>query len=1128
MSASRNVSILLGPAGAGKRAVALGRYRAVLVRGELAARRRGLWLAPTQAAAAAVRDDLVRSPEDALLDPGVMTFAQFAAAVVRDAGVPVRTISTLQRRRLLRTVIDEAVAVGSLDYFAPVADSTGFLTLADDWIADLQHRDISVEVARRRAARAGQRDRELAALYGSYEARLAAGALVDNQGLFRAAREGLNLAPQLGAGLELVVADGFADFTRAQQGILLRLAERAQAVLITLVGEEPTVRPDLFAKTQAVGRSLRRLGGAAMEVMAPRASAWPAMDHLQCNLFRGFHDVETPAAAVRSSLDRFHVIAASSVQAEIEEIARQVKGRLLAGAAPGDVVVSFRSTRDIADRVRQTFGDYGIPTYLDAPLRLSATPLVRSLLAVVRLHAEDWPYRLLLRVIGDRALRAFDDVAPGSAGGSRGGEAQLSAVPRRSRGLLKEDVRAAAELCIRHAQLPAGRRTLAEQLALWAASVIGGEDAELSTPQHASRVAAPVLARLGEWLDDLPKRADIPGWIAAIERLADRVGLATKSPAATAAQWGLLLRGLQSAAQLDAFIGAPPAELDAAEFAKVLAATAADLPAPQDRDATGRVRVLSAGAARHTRPRHLLVGGLSEDAFPAERRLLRNAVSVPDEADSAESEDASDGQADAEVDELAPSEMLLFYQLVTRPTETLTLSYPALDAKAQPLPPSPLLVELQRAFGDADLPRTVQSLAYVAADAVAPLSRGELRRAAVDSAQDRRRELLAALTRAPQAGAVGASIIDGVEVVASRAGREFGGFEGVCSSEAMRAVLARKYGPDYLWSPSRLEAYAGCPFKFFSEYLLKLNPVPELALESDMARRGTLLHDTLARLYGRIAAEPGVPTPSAEEVAEQFAQMLDAVAGTRPGRGLDAALREIERRQIAAWGKLFAQQHGEYAGAWEHLDEPLVPRHFEVRFGGKQRRRGADGEEAEGSLSTDQPFELTVGEERVRFAGQIDRIDLGRVGDTVVFSVIDYKTSARARVSDADMAAGKQIQLQLYALAVAELLLADEQAAGLSAGYWSIRGKGYHLKARAGGPLTLGEVADGAVRPAAKWLADREALVAKIGEIIAAIRGGEFPVYNDDLHCGAFCPYHTLCRIGQVRSLEKIWLPPSG
>jgi ATP-dependent helicase/nuclease subunit B len=250
--------------------------------------------------------------------------------------------------------------------------------------------------------------------------------------------------------------------------------------------------------------------------------------------------------------------------------------------------------------------------------------------------------------------------------------------------------------------------------------------------------------------------------------------------------------------------------------------------------------------------------------------------------------------------------------------------------------------------------------------------------------------------------------------------------------------------------------------------------------------------------------------------------LLDAIVRGRPGRGLDGALREIERRQIAAWAHKFAEQHEAYAAAWKNLDSPLVPRYFEARFGPKNRRSQS---EHDATLSTDEPYELAVGQQRLKFTGTIDRIDVGRVGDTLVFNVIDYKTSASARLKPAQIESGTQIQLPLYAMAVAELLLADKQAAALSAGYWSIRGKGFGLGARSGGPLAIGEIRDGKVQMAASWLQLRETLLARIGEIVGGIRRGVFPVYNEDKNCGQYCPFSTCCRIAHIRSLEKTWPP---
>ena len=55
--------------------------------------------------------------------------------------------------------------------------------------------------------------------------------------------------------------------------------------------------------------------------------------------------------------------------------------------------------------------------------------------------------------------------------------------------------------------------------------------------------------------------------------------------------------------------------------------------------------------------------------------------------------------------------MLLFYEVLTRATERLTISYPALDDKAQDLPPSSYVTELERLLdGHATIRRTEPQL----------------------------------------------------------------------------------------------------------------------------------------------------------------------------------------------------------------------------------------------------------------------------------------------------------------------------------------------------------------------------------------------------------------------------------
>jgi ATP-dependent helicase/DNAse subunit B len=1093
---------------------------------------------------------------------------------------PLRPITTLQRRRLVRQVIAQASAEGALKYFAPVGGSTGLVNLVDETIARLRRRDVPAKDFARQQRRGAPRLRELAGLYAQYEQLLDQRQLVDADGMFRAARDRMAAEPAVATGIRLAVVDGFTDFTAPQLAMLRLLAERAERVVVTLPGEGGyDERRDLFARTIATRRQLVEELGAVFEWEVPIASpaaksSWPALEHVRRNLFRSYRQLEPVSAATHDSLDRIEIVAASSVRAEIEEIARRVKTLLVGGAAPGDVAVAFRSTFDVADRVRQAFDDFGIPYHLDASRRLNATPLVRSLLNVLRLEIEDWPYRRVLHVVGDRSL-GWWDLSHGEWGKGNG----------------EGNLRGGVEWLVRQGQLPTGREALLALVGEQATdlnspqdpigpSPPGGEGLgeggsqrslfdnldgvdpedddpfgeELTTAKKASpssrllaeldargfhsQAAAARLRGFSELLNALPRSATIGRWVDAVEKLAASLGLFDEQPLGRATplpspplqgegagrharrEWAVLVEGLHSAAHVDAWAEVEQTKLSLGEFVDLLATTANELPAPESRDATGRVQVLSAENMRRLQPRHLFVGGLSELAFPAGR-------SAGADAESDDPASPSETPADARSDE-----MLLFFETVTAPTETLTLSYPALDAKAQPLPASPFLVELERCFGDATIKRTVQSLSYEHQHGDEPLSRSDVRRHAVLSAHDTRDrkpdvKLLAALVRSPRFGEIGRSILEGIDAVAGRSDRKtFGTFEGIFFSDAARARLLAHYGPDYIWSPSRLETYAACPFRFFGEHLLKLEPLPELALESDLARRGSLLHETLARLYDVInRLNDAGPAPPPEIVANNFQEMLDRVVGERPRRGLDRALVEIERRQIAAWAEQFARQHDEYSAAWPQLDGTLKATYFEARFGPKNRRSESTDDRA---LSTDDPYQLRIGDEQIRFTGQIDRIDVGQVGGVTVFNVIDYKTSAKQKVDDAKMRAGTQLQLPLYAMAVAELLLAEQEAVGLSAGYWSIRGKGFGVGAKSGGPLSLSEIEKGVLREAAAWPELKGALIQRIGEIVDGIRQGWFPVFNEDKDCGQYCPLSTGCRIAHVRSLEKRWLPPVG
>ena len=981
-----------------------------------------------------------------------------------------------------------------------VAESPGLVDLIDDQIAALEQHGIAPAAAERHAKRRDDaQSTDVARIYGVYRERLTTASLADSASMISDATAALAASPRLFAGLRTVVVDGFSDFTTVQHELLKQLAARTMHMLITLPGDEGDQadrrdRPHLFFSPLRAAGLFRQSLRATIQHAGHSHDAWPALAHLQRNLFRNYRDLEAPSASALASLSNMHIVAASGVQAESVEIARRVKRLLVAGASPDDIVVAFRSMREHAERIRHTFQDYGIPFTLDSSRSLAASPVLRSLQQLLSLVAGDWPYRRVLQVASDYGLSLF--VGDG-----------------------EQDPRQAIETCVRYAQLPSGRRALLEQLDHWA-----GDRERTSEPTPArAAIARAALADLEAALDLLPRTAKLGAWITALGPLADRVGLLRPATAETASNWAILIRHLRTIEQIDAWTNAKgdPAAFTAAQFLEVFNSAVLTAPAAEERFEAGVVRVLHADAARFTTPKHLFVAGLSEQAFSATRRTETAPPPTP----------------------------------TTRPVSGPTKCCCSISSSRGPPPPSPLAIPPSTSVPKRCRPARYSSnwsVPLARPPCPAPISRSPTVRwptTAMPRSQDRSSAVRPLLVRSTVAAIcwhrwptpakrtlsrqpprrlrdAGRSIVDALESVGRRAHREFSAFEGLVDSPAAAASMRSAFGPNHMWSPSRLETYAECPFLFFGQHVLHLEPTPELALASDVRRRGSVLHRALAMLYAQLRGAPIDLANLASDLPRQFHEVLSAVAQSRPGRGVDAAIREIERRQIAAWAEDLAMQDADYRTAWKAFDEPLEPTYFEARFGPGSRRSDSPGD---AELSTDEPFTLATlvdgATEHVQFTGQIDRIDVGRVGDSLVFNVIDYKTSARAAVKDEEMLAGRQIQLPLYAMAVEELLLAGQNAVPLTAGYWSVLGRGYALGARTGGPLKIHDYRDGSLSASPDWIATREAIVSKIGELIANIRSGRFPVHNENAHCTDHCEFRTICRIAHVRSLEKTWPP---
>lgn len=1080
-------------------------YRAVLQEQNHrdAAAYSALWICASHYRVERVRAALMEhAPEAALMSPGVMTFATLAETLLAEADRRIHPLGSLERRWVLGQIAQGLLEEKKLNYFEPIATSVGFAAQLESLITDLKRRDVWPEQLTRQAK--SPKQRELALIYDHYQAHLIRHELYDAEGRFWAARETLAGDPILCGGLELVYVDGFTDFSVAQYDILTLLAARSERMHVQLPLESSdAAREELFAKTTRTHRILKRLIGKTNQqppASSEKPGEWPARDHLESQLFRKYGAIQPPSSAASKSVRQIEIVAASSEQQEAEAIAARIQRQLAEGAAPEEIVVAFRSLPEQADRLRSVFADYAIPVEIEARRSFSTSPVLRRLTLLLRLVTQDWAYRDLLRLVGDEGFKF-------------GINSQTGAFPGMRRSL---------ERLIRSAQLPRGRRELLDQFTAWAKSEA---EREVATDETRSASAAVIcLTELSEALDKLPAEATPLEWVAASEALLSMFGALPAEDDLLLSDWEALTAGMHQIAKCWTRFEKRaewPAQdfLSGVEYVARHSERREQLPPPRS------VLITSIESVRHLEPGHLYLGGMGERAFPAPGRT--DQLLSDGELEKLAQPQIPQPQSD--IDQHLADEMLLFYQVVTRPTESLTISYPALDDKAQSLEPSPYLAELRRVFGEVEIPRTTLPMGEAALTIQSwdASSQSEQRRQAVAATLEGKSKPLIQLANSG-APSTARSMLAALELIQSRGQREqFGPWEGIYSSDAARERFTKAFGPQHFWSPSQLEGYAACGFRFVSENVLKLEPLPELTLETDVRHRGSLLHEALAAVHEQLleASDESAKT----EIVDRFLDMLETLSATKGVYGLVAALKEIQRRELARWGENLADQTDHYQKMWHDFEEPPRPKHFEVRFGPGSR----DSEGRESPLSTNEPFSLEVpltgGEvETVRFTGQIDRLDVGRIDATTVFNVIDYKSSAKQTVKLEKLEAGTQLQLPLYALAAEDLLMREQQGLAWEAGYWRVQGDGFGKSQKNGKhktQLKLRESVDGRPTITAEWENARAILLERIGGLIRGIRQAEFPVYNADEHCTQFCDLSTICRIGQIRSLDKKWPP---
>ncbi|MCU0496004.1 MAG: PD-(D/E)XK nuclease family protein [Anaerolineae bacterium] len=992
---------------------------------------------------------------------------------------PARGISPAARIGILRIVIQRLIAKGELTIYAPIGLTPGFVRIVAALIEELKQNRVYPTDFQQAAIT--QRDQELAAIYSGYQLYLQQQALVDRDG------EGwlaLTQFDQLGDfRLDLLLVDGYDQFTPVQADLLYALSNRAAHTLITLT-TVPEREATIGRRFRLALETLRERFGDDLEItrLERGTPKHPDIQHLIESVFR-------PNITPQAAQGAIALIEAPDIAAEVAAALRQVKTRLIEGVRPDDLMIALRDWPRYQPHLITYGREYQIPLALHYGESLTENPAITALTDLLSLPESEFRAQALLDVLRSPYIRpiGLDDHAIALLDAIRQRfsvikETQiwLDAVQQAPRNLTDED---------RDLQAPITDTKTADAL-------------ELALNQFFQAITPPTQATIEQyvaWVDqligpdpNLDPDPDLPAiepayhldMIAAIREADEPIQSRDLS---ALHELKKVLRGMLTTdtllAQLDPAHGYPVAWETFWTDLRI-AIGAASINSRPNRG--GRVLVTTAADARGLPHRHIVIMGLSEGIFPApvaadplyldsERKSLRSRhVLLKTQAELA----TDDG---------------LFYELICLARDGLLLTRPTAQ-NGQPWSESHLWRAVKQVYLDPPIQR-IRAGSVVPIDQAASRSEAALALADHLSQHDTIDESTAGAYGwlLEQEGQYWQQIQRGRGIEMTRlTGDGFNTYSGQLETAELITRAAQTTGLTRLWSASQLNEYGACGFRFFAKRLLKLEPLKPPEEGMDSLQSGSLNHTILDQTYQGVIADG---YPIAPEYLPQTLERMEAIAADV----LRDAPEQLGFRPTALWQqeqKTLLQRLRRLI-TLDFSPENEITKNFQYEVRYPYRLEAPFGRDGAPMVT----IQLGDGAE-LRLNGYIDRID--RIDDRVI--VMDYKTGTTKFKVD-EMSAGRNFQMILYLIAAQTLIAhANDGLREVAGGFfWHIR------NGTISGKLDQ-ENADTVTSQA----------IEKLGHYLHAMQTGDFsvnPSQLEDGKCTRYCEYRPLCRMCGLHSI---------
>jgi len=408
-------------------------------------------------------------------------------------------------------------------------------------------------------------------------------------------------------------------------------------------------------------------------------------------------------------------------------------------------------------------------------------------------------------------------------------------------------------------------------------------------------------------------------------------------------------------------------------------------------------------------PDYLFVGGLVEGDFP--RKFSRD-IFFNDEERALLGLNASE--------DLLSQDRFLFFQLLSSGAKKIVLSYPQFHGESIKVP-SGLLSNLER-ISNVQTNNPLYEEQYFSKNQIIE-NVGRKIHKGISESDLHNFETWSQKTSNEQKNLL---LEDLNLLIHKRNRKSFTIFEGNLSENSEATKKIEHFYKDKSFSITALESYAFCPMQYFMQCILKLDEEEEIEETMTPLERGILIHRILFRFFMQLKSkklhgESWLHLDLLNDIAEQE---FDELKYSGLLWDLEKEIFFGNESQPGLWKKFLNEEKKEIENSGF---KPIL---FESEFGESFRK----SKPGYGNI----PFTIDDGKRKIKLNGKIDRIDVDKNGNAIVY---DYKTGKSGfGINFNDTLSGMSLQLPVYLAAFKEIIKSrNYKMDAIAGGYYLVK-----------------------------------------------------------------------------------------